>query len=388
MKFLIENPVWTLKNNERNIYEFLVKKDPYIIDITEKFNFEEKIPFIENLNTTDTNEYFRPKGSHRAFYLKLKSGGVLAIKGAEILSNSINEAMINDSLIQIGKRPWTKYENFIYREQKSPLALHFNEGEEDQLKSLTFHKKMIENFNSLEPAPFPLYTFKLPKSITNKYMEEINPFLNKRSREIIFTNLEKFGLGIIVYYYSYPPYRIRFENKEEKNSIIDLLQKCEKNKNISYNPFESIDRLLNVVSKMLISDLMPLSRESHGIGQCIAPQNVTLLGGIADMGSIIEFDEIKSESEFIQLFYSSISVLTATLKEFLIRNNSKFLYEFDDPTPISIILSNYCINRINSNFRNLEKDYDLNISSKLKKIVDLNNLDSSDLLKNKLMDLF
>ena len=49
------------------------------------------------------------------------------------------------------------------------------------------------------------------------------------------------------------------------------------------------------------------------------------------------FKEINSEAEFTQLFYSCISVLTSTLKEFLTRGNTSFLYEFDDPTPLSIL---------------------------------------------------
>tara|TARA_B100000963_G_scaffold142633_1_gene124155 strand:+ start:12942 stop:14114 length:1173 start_codon:yes stop_codon:yes gene_type:complete len=388
IKYYNTKPLWELEKTDNNLFKKLLSKDNDILKTLETYDLKNRIPFFEDLNVFESNKYIRPKGSSRAFYIKLRSGGVLAIKGSEVLSNQIETKMKEDAKTQIGSRPWTLYENFIYREQKTPLALHFNEGEEDQFKALNFQKKMLNNFNALETAPIPLFTYKLSDSFTSNYISRIKPFLNRRAMEIIKTPLNDFGLGVIIYYYEHVPYRIQFESIDKDIPIIKRLENAAKDKLKPYKAYDSIDKLLLIVSKMLTSNLMPLSRQAHGIGQCIAKQNVTLLGGIADMGSIIDFSEINSESEFIQLFYSCISVLTSTIREFLTRGNSSFLYEFEDPTPLSIIISNYCLQRINFYCNNLEKTHNLKVSTFLSSCLENCNSLSRENLQNTLKKIY
>ena len=52
---------------------------------------------------------------------------------------------------------------------------------------------------------------------------------------------------------------------------------------------------------MLLIDFLPFDFEDYGIGQCVAPQNVTLRGGICDLGSIKKFTEISTDRTYILL---------------------------------------------------------------------------------------
>jgi len=388
MQYFSLKPIWELQKFDTTIFNELISNDNSVNETLNKFNFLESLPYLNDLCDVDTNSFFRPKGSSRAFYIKLNSGGVIAIKGSEVLSNSISNAFKEDSIKQIGRRPWTKYENFIYREQKSPLAVYFNEGQEDQIKALEFQKQMVTNFKSLELAPIPLYTYKLPKKITTDYLEKISPYFNQRSKEIILNPLKNNGLGVVVYYYQHAPFRIAFESVKEDITLEERLKRGESNQYFSYNAYQSVEKLLLIVAKMLVSSLMPLSRYSHGIGQCIAKQNVTLLGGITDMGSIINFSEISSESEFMQLYLSCISVLTSTIREFLTSGNTSYLFEFEDPTPNAIIISNYCLNRINYNCLILTKKYNLKLPIILKNCLDISKNCVPELFQKDLSNLY
>ena len=388
IKYYESKPVWELEKSDKYLYEKLILKDNEILKTLENHNLKNSIPFFENINFFESNEYIRPNGSNRAFYIKLKSGGVLAIKGSEVLSNQIENKMKEDATNQIGSRPWTTYENFIYREQKPPLVLNVKEAEEDQLRSYEFQKRILKKFGDFETAPIPLFTYNLPNKITKNYLNVIKPYLNDRAIEIIENPLMKNGLGVAIYYYEHIPFRIQFESINKNIPISQRLKNAAKDQLKPYKAFNSIDKLLFIVSKMLTSNLMPLSRQAHGIGQCIAKQNVTLLGGIADMGSIIDFKEINSEAEFIQLFYSCISVLTSTVKEFLTRGNTSFLYEFEDPTPLSIMISSYCLQRINFYCNDLKKNHNLEVSSFLNSCLDNCNSFSSEKLENTLHKLY
>ena len=388
MHYYCSKPCWQLDKTEPAIFNKLIANDATILDVLNIHRFDERCPYLEDLLPMESDSLFRPKGSNRAFYLKLNSGAVIAIKGAEVVSNAIENAMEKNSKEQIGSRPWTKFENFIYREQKSPLALHFNEAEEDQSKALKFQKLMISKFSDFESAPIPLFTYKFSDEIRNNYFSIISKYLSKRALEIISPPLEKYGLGIAIYYYPHTPKRIAFEAINSNISIKKRIQYFKNLQENSFDPFSSIEKLLLIVAKMLLCEIMPLSRESHGIGQCIAKQNVTLFGGITDMGSIIDFSEISSESEFFQLYFSCISVLTSTIREFLTLGQTSYLFEFDDPTPNAIIISNYCVNRIRSYCYQISKEYNFRLSKKIEDLIKLSCESSRDGFYKLLSELY
>ena len=59
------------------------------------------------------------------------------------------------------------------------------------------------------------------------------------------------------------------------------------------------------------------------------------------MGSLHNFKEVKTNKEFIQLFYCSIIILIQTIKEILIYPKPDIKYEFDNPSMNSVMLSTF-----------------------------------------------
>ena len=89
---------------------------------------------------------------------------------------------------------------------------------------------------------------------------------------------------------------------------------------------------------MLLSGYLPFSFEDHGIGQCIAPQNVTLQGGICDLGSIKPLNSL-SEKDIFVILRATGGILTRTVFELLCSNIEDTLYEFENPTTLQHNLS-------------------------------------------------
>lgn len=321
--------LWDIRKESKKIWEHLCKKDKTALDKIIELEMFEKIPICKKLKVFKNKNLVRPNGSSRAYYIKLKSGGVLAIKGTEVFNSNLKNLFKEDSNNKLKNRPWSKFENFVYREQKIPLAFTVYEGMQENDLSMKFQKKMLENFKSFEMAPVPLFIYEIDRSTTKKYYHKIKPFLNDRSKKLTNIYLNEFKLGVGVYYYPHIPERVRF--MQNKNNQLKPISK----------KIKTSKKLIEIISKMLISNYFPFSFKDHGIGQCIAPQNVTLEGGITDMGSLHNFKEVKTNKEFIQLFYCSIIILIQTIKEILIYPKPDIKYEFDNPSMNSVMLSTF-----------------------------------------------
>ena len=107
-----------------------------------------------------------------------------------------------------------------------------------------------------------------------------------------------------------------------------------------------INNLIKIVARMLVLGYLPLSFDDHGIGQCIGPQNVTIRGGICDLGSLHSISNVKTDKEFYQLLSSLCVVLTQTTKELLLDTLPNLVYEFNNPTTSTFLTANIISRRL------------------------------------------
>jgi len=302
----------------------------------------------------------RPEGSRRAYYIsESDEDEVIAVKGTEAGSSELKNAMETNSSSTLPHRPWTKFENFIYREQKAPLAMLFNEAKQEAEIGIDFQKSIFKTFGFFEEAPLPLLVFKWSSDQTSKYIKTITPYLDQRARELLFPLIDTYGIGGIVYHYKYLPTRVRF-------SINKI---CEQEK------FSAIDNLIEIVARLLIAGYLPFDFEDHGIGQCVAPQNVTNRGGICDLGSIKKIKGIP-EGRIFDILRALGSILTRTLTEMLGKSVSDLVYEFDNPTTLQHYLSVVVHNKLAAALQDQAQDKSVKLNAAISTYYspDYNNL--------------
>ena len=97
---------------------------------------------------------------------------------------------------------------------------------------------------------------------------------------------------------------------------------------------KAIQNTIDITARMLISGFLPFDYEDHGIGQCIAPQNVTLRGGICDLGSIKKDNNQFKQKDFFVLLRATGVLLSRTVYEIVSDDNKDTIYEFSNPTTL------------------------------------------------------
>jgi len=362
---------WNAQEVVPAVWKNLEAFDPSAMEAIERLNLFDQTPICKKLDFFNSKMVIRPAGSYRAFYIRLVSGGVLAIKGSEIRNSNLQRALEEDAHHKLPNRPWTRFENFLFHEQKLPLSLSLHEALEESSAAAQFQSGMIQTFGGLELAPVPLFVHKWPEHAVAEYVSTIMPYLNTRARNLAKPLIEEYGLGASIYYYQHVPYRIRFSLPEAATDFNSRLREMMRYKDTekSCNPQSAVEKLLDVTTKMLMLGYLPFSFHDHGIGQCIAPQNVTLKGGLTDMQSLFSFHEVRSDREFHELFISMIVMLSATIREFLVAPLPALQYEFGDPSVLSALLSNYVWDRLRFNFTKYNAVIKVDIDPRLEKLL-------------------
>ena len=136
---------------------------------------------------------------------------------------------------------------------------------------------------------------------------------------------------------------------------------------------------------MLLLGYLPFSFEDHGIGQCIAPQNVTLRGGICDLGSIKKNKQISSDKEYYQILQASGVILSNTFRELLLDPLPDLIYEFDNPSTSTYLLSAFVHKRLELALRIEARKGKCAINPRLKKFF---NLENNNAFENILKKIF
>lgn len=353
--------------DDADLTSILKTSYPKILKRVEMISKPEKLPFLDILDVFEGtylgNKISRPEGSHRAFYLKDKvSEAVMAIKGTEAVSSQLKDKMQKDKNNRLPHRPWSKFENFIYREQKAPLAMLFNEARDEANIGVKYQVSSFKNFGFFEEAPLPLLVFKWSNKVTEAYINTISPYLDNRAKNLLFPLIETYGLGGTVYHYPYLPTRIRFSGKQTIRSTVGK----------GRGQLLALDNLINIVARMLLIDFLPFDFEDHGIGQCVAPQNVTLRGGICDLGSIKKINEISKDRTYI-LLQSLGTILSRTATEIFGSSISDTFYEFENPTTLQHFLSAVIHEKLYSALSTQSQVYSLKIRNELRSYYDFDN---------------
>ena len=222
LKYTIE---WTALQDDK-LLDIIKSKFPNLINKIKNLTEPNCLPFLETLDEFDDDTLSRPRGSHRAFYIKSSDSlSVLAVKGTEPNSPDLTRLMKIDSKKKLSNRPWSTFENFVYREQKAPLAMLFNEAISETIIASRYHVDIYKNFKVVEEAPLPLVAFKWAKGVVQKYIKQISPFLDQRAKDLLFPLIDRYGLGGFIYYYPYLPTRIRFERGSGNYSLDSLTAK-------------------------------------------------------------------------------------------------------------------------------------------------------------------
>ncbi len=360
--------IWSLKSEE-SLFNELKKINPGIEKIINNLVEKNMIPISDNLDDFKSDQLERPAGSRRAFYWYFSGDeNVIAIKGTEVISTFIKNAFKKDSQIKLPNRPWTTFENFIYREQKAPLAMLLNEAKEEAEIGIKYQKKIFSTFGHFEEAPIPIVVFEWEKKIIENYKKTLEPFLETRARNLIFPLVDFHGIGGVLYYFPYLPTRIRFRDKKTKQET----------KESDFDRLSSLNKLIEIQSRMLLADFLPFSFEDHGIGQCIAPQNVTLRGGICDLSSIKEGLNNFKDGELYDLLRSLGVILVRTSWELLCKENQELIYEFDNPTTYMYFISSLIHNKIKKAINEIGVAYSIEPDIRVKKFYES---DDKDILK-------
>ena len=342
---------WSVFDN-KELTSILTKVNPDLLCDIENILIPGNLPCLDVLTPFESKVLSRPLGSNRAFCIKNNNNeSVIVVKGTEPTSSNLKSALETDKLNKLPNRPWTILENFIYREQKAPLAMLFNEASSEALIGTNFQISSFNTFGFFEEAPLPLLTFKWSDEVTTKYKNLISQFLDQRAKDLIFPLIDRYGIGGVVYYYPYLPTRVRFSDKK-------LFPP-------KYNKLEALDCLLNIQARMLLNGYFPFSFEDHGIGQCIAPQNVTLRGGICDLGSIKSAKEISNKQVYI-LLQAMGAILSRTATEIFGSSVSDTVYEFENPTTLQHYLSAVIHDKLRHSLNNQSSKYCIGIADNIK----------------------
>lgn len=167
------------------------------------------------------------------------------------------------------------------------------------------------------------------------------------------------GLGAIIYYYPYLPTRVRFAGGLSEKNGKDVLE----------TKLSAFSNLINIQARMLLNGFLPFGYEDHGVGQCIAPQNVTLRGGICDMGSLKQGPDL-SIFDYHTLLRAMGSILSRTVYELFALQAKDVIYEFDNPSTIHHQLSAIVHERLRDALRKHADRYSLDIEKRVGKYYD------------------
>jgi hypothetical protein len=324
---------WELKEDYPALWERITFEFPQVIHFYE--NISDQTFNDSKLDSFDDGKKVRPFRHLRAFYERLEAGGVIAIKGTEILNSKVLDKLYALKNVQVdypsrGRSLFSVIEHFPIVEQKIPMAVTLSECKEDVSAAMKLQSAHVSFFDAFAHAPIPLAIIKWSEKVTNQFINELLPMLSPRAADIV-KMVAKDGLATMLYYYPNVPYRVAHVNVEFNLNQISYQERLVK-LNKLFKPSNMVDKWIDNTARMLVLKLMPSSIESIGVGHCLEAQNAVLDGGFVDLGSIKSFDDIKTQQEFVQTFSATTIDLAKTIKVFLLGAQIEATAEYRNPT--------------------------------------------------------
>lgn len=332
--------IWSLESESPQLWRRL-KRDEPSISAALTGDLKDAFPVAPVLEPYDDAYGTRPAQHHRAFYIKQPTGSVIAVKGSEAAHDQLD--YVFHSEVRANAAGWPPAECFPLQEQKLPYAVHVSEAIQEARVTVRFLEKYLQCFDTLPMFPLHLSVYRMPEAIASRYFATLYQFVSERCRRECHL-LGQEGLAVYAYHFPVLPIRIAHivPSRMLGSGIIDaatresvLRDKC------GFDAQGAIENFLALVGRMLSLGFFPLSRASYGIGYCTSAQNVTIGGGMVDSESLVPFEEISSDSEFSTIFLTTLSTLSATAKVMLYSPLPCVRFEFKDPSPMSMLLSEF-----------------------------------------------
>lgn len=347
LRLIEANQIWSLETESPQLWKQLTRDHSHISDLL-RYDLKERFPIAPTLEPFDDAYCARPARHNRAFYIKQPAGSVIAVKGSEAASDQLERAF---QALTLGTAAgWSATECFPLQEQKLPYAVHVPEAVQEARITVRFLEKYLQHFNALPIFPLHLAIYRIPEPIESRYFAKLNQFASDRSRRQCKL-LGQEGLAVYTYYLPVLPIRLAHIVPPGmlKNGIVDAMSResvlREKH---GFDAQVATNNFLTLVGRMLALGFFPLSMASFGIGYCTSAQNVTINGGMVDSESLIPFDQVTSDWDFSTIFLTTLSTLCATAKVMLYSPLPCVRFEFKDPSPISMLLSEFVWGHIRS----------------------------------------
>jgi len=335
--------IWTLDSKHPALWQRLVCQHPWLEEVPSKLR--EGCPVGPTLEPFDQEQCVRPPKHLRAFYIKHGDGGVLAVKGSEVVDENLERAFRQH--YSLGQR-WPGPEVFPLHEQKLGMAVRTSEAIDEANITARFQEEYVRQFDNIADVPIHLAVYRFPEEIVDQYFAIIDKFASDRNKHLSKL-LGQEGLAAYVYFFPHLPIRLAHFVPPQwgGDGIIDAPSRDSILKaNHGYDAHAATETFFALAGRMLAIGFFPLSMASYGIGYCTSAQNVTCKGGMVDMDSLYPFEKVKNDWEFSTTFLTTMSSLCATAKVLLYSPLPYIRFEFQDPSTISILLTDFVWNRI------------------------------------------
>lgn len=330
-------PVWSLAEVAPDLWrravsaELAALVDPGRIPVAVRGT-----PFVDG-------RFERPYRHLRAFYQYLEGGGVLAIKGSEILAEDTAATLTAMGALRVdyparGRSLLSYLEHFPIVEQKIPLALPVAEAIEDCQAALAVQQAHLDRFGTLARAPLPLLAARWDDDACNRHLERLLPLLSPRAGALV-KGVAADGLAVMLYAYPSLPLRVAHLDHTLGLAGAGGYEGRKARLAAHVDPAATIAGWVELAARLLALGFLPGSIESLGIGHCLEAQNAVIDGGFVDLGSIKPLAAVRDPWEIRQSLHACLADLARTARIFLLGGMADCDAEYRNPSPVMSLLT-------------------------------------------------
>jgi hypothetical protein len=300
-------------------------------DIVENYSPNSCFPYV-------TDYSCRLSENWRSCLVGLEGDYCLVIKGSELKSPDLDDCYhkIFDMVRVVGSP--TLAQHFVFKENKFPLALETSEAIEEALTTTNLVNDYFSEFGLIPRMPIPLFVFEYEQQDLKKaksYLKSIKEKFRMERRPGEF--------AVFAYLFKGHPSRLKHwkiltENPQIERKMWEIEQKD------FFNSDRIINEILGLFSCLVQIGwiLTPVGQDHIGYG--LKSQNITLDGGIVDVGNAYKVSKI-TKGVVVDLI-NSINVLTSSMSSILVQAGR--MEEGFQKT----LISNFVINEVSKRLEN------------------------------------
>ncbi|WP_119343214.1 hypothetical protein [Facilibium subflavum] len=306
---------WDLRNHDISQYKNLLSINPEI-EKTLK-DIENDFIVANTCRSFSEKNFFRLEGHARSFCIRVAEG-VLVIKGTEPFSEDYSWLYKKEITYPMGVVP-SKIDGFPMFGHEIYLALTLQAAINCASKSYNFTNNYYTNIGHFPKVALPISVYKIPESISRKFISNISPFLSNRSQFSVLDYTKKLasdGLAIYIYYYHGNPLRAAHAINKYPLAIADVGDVLWKKQNydLSKKSFKkSLYSWVELVVNMIGLGYVPTTWLHSG--NCMQLQNLVLDGGLHSIESIELINNLKSNADLLRAIMISIMTLSKSFSD-------------------------------------------------------------------------